>query len=305
MKKSWIAFTVALFLLTTLPAGASAPAPGPFSTTGYTTDLRYELLSPGYAKFQIHAQGGPAYPDDFCLDVYDAPCEALCASVGETCGAHGYFEGSFAFDEWGIGDPQTLAGANQGLLTVSTGGGSADMHFGGTAGGGAVVGGFQILGGSGEYKKLAGGGSYAGNAGPVFRVAYTPCGGGQEGCATSSCAVRGGTLKLKNAKATWDLVNDGAQPVVLQNLLLFWPEANGALTSVRLGGKQLATGSWPAPWILLDLSNAPAQDREIRGGKKSTLTLEFERKGISEQPADYTFEAGFGEGCSAIQVAFP
>jgi len=138
-------------------------------------------------------------------------------------------------------------------------------------------------------------------------VDYTPCGGeGQLACPTPFCAAHGETLKLKNAKATWELVNGGGQPVVLQSLLLYWPEANGALTSVSLGGKTLKKGSWPAPSILLDdLSSAPERDREIRGGKKSTLTLEFERKGISDQPADYTFQAGFAEGCSAIHVAFP
>jgi hypothetical protein len=326
MKKSLIALTVALLLLTTLSAGASAPAPGPFSTTGYTTNLviipgypsplptEYASLPGGYAKFHIRAQGGPAYADDLLCQTFYPPvtkCEELCAPFDETCGAHGDFEGgSFAFDEWAIVD-ETFAGVNEGLLTVSTGSGSTDMHFGGTAGAGAVGGGFEILGGSGGYKKLAGGGTYAGNAGYVFKVAYIPCGGdGQPACPTSSCTERGGTLKLKNAKATWELVNGGEQPVVLQSLLLFWPEANGALTSVSLGGKTLAEGPFDEEsqddgvrWVQLNLTGQ-AQDREIRGGKKSTLTLEFERKGIGDQPADYTFQAGFGEGCSAIHVAF-
>jgi hypothetical protein len=342
MRKSLIALTVSLLLLTTLTAGAKTSALGPFSTTGYTTNLvvppgypypvptEYAFLPNGYAKFHIHAQGGPPSDADNarCQELYGMSCEDVCQDypiypngpgLGTTCGADGDFsngdqKGSFAFDEWAIVDPD-LAATNQGLLTISTGGGSTDMHFGGTATT-TVDGSFQVLGGSGDYKKLAGGGTYAGNAGYVFKVVYTPCGGhDQQACVTSLCAAHGERLKLKNAKATWDLTNDGEQPVALQSLLLFWPEANGALTSVRLGGKTLAERPFDEKlqdsvrWVQLDLTG-PAQDREIRGAKSSTLTLQFENKGISEEPADYTFQAGFSsagfaKGCSAIHVAFP
>jgi hypothetical protein len=321
MRKSLIALTVALLLLTTLSASAKSLAPGPFSTTGYTLLPPESGDLPGdYTKFHLRAQGGPDYDDDtLCQTLapyYDLnsaeSCEDLCASVGGTCGAHGYFEGSFTFDEWGILD-QTLAGANEGLLTVSTGGGSADMRFGGSATD-TVVGSFQILGGSGDYKKLAGVGTYSGYPGLVFKVDYTPCGGGdQPKCPTPFCAAHGETLGLKDGKATWDLVNDGKQPVVLERLLLFWPEANGLLTRVSLDGKMLAAGSWPvnpddpttAGWVRLDLGSAPPGHRRIPGGQRSTLTLQFVGPGFSTLPADYTFQAEFAEGCSAIHVAFP
>jgi hypothetical protein len=320
MQKSLIVLTGALLLLTTLSAGASIPAPGPFSTTGYTTNLvaseeypyllptEYAFLPSGYAKFHIRAQGGPAHDDDLlCQRFYGVPsCEALCAPFGEACGAHGYFEGSFAFDEWGIIDPLTGYGANDGLLTVATSGGTTDIRFGGPTDAANVEGSFRFLGGSAEYKNLTGSGSYSGNAGYIFRVLYTPCGGdGQPVCPMPFCGAHGESLKLKNAKATWALVNGGQEPVLLNSLLVHWPAENGALSSVRLGGKMLATGPWPAPWVLLDLTSAPAQDREIRGAKGSTLTLQFERGSISKQAADYTFQAGFAEGCSAIHVAFP
>jgi hypothetical protein len=319
MPKSVIALTVALLLLTTLSAGAGAPAPGPFSTTGYTTNLvaieqypyllptEYAFLPSGYAKFHIRAQGGPAYSDDsFCQEFYGATCNELCALFGEACGAHGYFEGSFAFDEWGILDPLTGDGVNDGLLTVATSGGTDDIRFGGPTDAASVGGSFRFLGGSGEYENLTGLGTYAGNAGYVFKVLYTPCGhGGEPPCSRPFCAVHGSTLNLKGAKATWTLVNGGKAPVLLESLLLHWPAENGALSKVRLDQKKLATGQWPAPWVRLDLTSAPPQDRVIQGASSSTLTLQFEREGISKRPADYTFQAGIAEGCSAIHVAFP
>jgi len=322
MKKSLIALTVALLVLTVLPAGASARAPGPFRTTGYTTNLvvideypypvpaDYESLPDGYAKFHIQARGGPDYEDGDCSiygDLYGVTsCAELCPLLfDEACGAHGYFEGSFEFDEWGLFDQDTGAGANHGLLAITTERGTANIRFGGAAYATSVDGSFSFLRGAGDTKKLAG--TYAGNAGYVFQVLYTPC-GGKDGprCLAKLCAVRGEDLTLEDARATWGLANDGKQRVLLERLLLLWPEANGALSSVRLGGKTLATGPWPAEdWVTLDLRSAADQDREIRGGKGSILTLEFKGKKIGYQPADYTFQADFSGGCSAIHVEFP
>jgi hypothetical protein len=333
MRKYLIALTIAFLLLTTLSASASAPAPGPFSTTGYTTNLvaiegypyplptEYAFLPNGYVKFHIRAQGGPAYADDsLCQQFYGVTsCEELCTPFGEACGAHGSFEGSFAFDEWGILD-STGAGANDGLLTVTTRGGRTGMRFGGAADATAVSGSFQFLGGPRDMKKASGGGLYAGNSGYAFKVVYTPCGSdgrpggrgeqptghdGQLACPAPLCATHRQALKLRDSKATWLVVNDGKEPARLDSLLLYWPEQNGALTSVRLGGKTLATGSWPAPYVQLDLTGAPSRDRQIRGTKDGIITLQFESKRISEKPADYTLQAGFANGCSAIHVAFP
>lgn len=319
MKQSIVLALLALLVSVAVAAGASAP-PTPFSTTGYTTNLapipefpylipaEYAFLPSGYAKFHIQARGGPAYDDDaLCQALYGEPsCEALCSSFAQTCGVHGYFEGSFAFDEWGIVDARTSAGYNDGLLTISTNEGTADTRFGGPADATSVSGSFEFLGGSGSYRKLQGVGAYAGNAGYKFSVDYAPCGQpGQPACPVPSCATRGEELKLLRPKALWTLANYGNEPVHLERLLLHWPEQNGALTGVRLGGKTLAAGSWPAPWIELNVGSAPASDRELRAGKSAKLTLDFQNMGIGQAPADYTFLAQFTEGCAAIHVAFP
>ncbi len=320
MKRSITLALLALLVSVAVASGASI-APGPFSTTGYTTNLvsipefpflvpaDYAFLPSGYAKFHIQARGGPAFDDEvLCQTLYQAPsCAALCQSTGQpACGAGGSFVGSFAFDEWGIVNPQTFAGFNDGLLTLYTDAGAANLRFGGPADAATVGGSFEFLNGTGAYRRLQGLGAYAGNAGYVFSVGYEPCGQpGQPACPASLCAAHSEDLKLLRPKAMWTLANDGQQPLHLQRLLLHWPEQNGALTGVRLGGKTLAAGSWQAPWVELDLSSAPASDRQIRSGKSSKLVLDFETMGIGQHPADYTLLAQFAEGCAAIHVAFP
>ena len=309
MKHSIVLTMLALLVSVTVAAAASAP-PGPFSTTGYTTNFEFAVLPSGLAQFRIQARGGPAYNDDSLCEGLSAgaftSCDALCkATTDQLCGARGYFEGSFAFDEVGIGDPATLAGANVGLMNISTGAGSADLYFGGLAADGSVSGDFAFLGGTKDYRRLQGIGSYLGDADFVFTVDYTPCGHPNQPCPAEPCVARGEDLKLLRPKAMWTLGNYGQQTLRLESLLLHWPEQNGALTGVRLGGKLLAAGSWDAPWIDLDLRDAPARDREIRAGKSSKLMLDFENMGIGQAPADYTFLARFEEGCSAIHVAFP
>lgn len=319
MKHSIALALLALLVSVAAASGASAPAQ-PFSTTGYTVNLasipeypflvptEYAFLPSGYAKFHIQARGGPAFQDDaLCQSLYGAPCNTLCSDFGASCGVEGWLNGSFTFDERGIiVDPLTGVGANDGRLTVSTNIGAANVRFGGLAAGASVQGSFEFLGGSGDYRKLGGIGSYAGNAGYTFKVDYTPCGQpGQPACAANLCATAGEELNLLRPKAMWTLANYGPQTVTLETLLLHWPEQNGALTSVRLGGRVLAAGRWDAPWVELDLSTVPAADREIRSGKNSKLMLDFANMGIGQAPADYTFLAEFAQGCSAIHVAFP
>lgn len=317
MKHSIVLTLLALLVSVTVVAAASA-SPGPFFTTGYTTDFAVAVLPSGYAQFRLQARGGPAYEaeDALLCQSFGAPsCDALCLfTTGQSCGLSGSFEGSFSFDEVGVGDLQTSTGANEGMMTITTGSGAAEVYFGGLADDtvGSVAGSFQFLGGSGDFRRLRGIGTYQGDAAPVFKVDYEPCGQpGQPTCPATLCAARGEDLKLLRPKAMWTLGNYGQQSMHLESLLLHWPEQNGALTGVRLGGKLLAAGSLGSGptdgyhWVDLDVSNAPARDREIRGGKDSKLMLDFANMGIGQEPAGYTFLARFEEGCSAIHVAFP
>lgn len=305
MKHSAVLALLALLVSVTAVAAAGAP-PGPFSTTGYTTAFEFRALPSGYLQFRIQARGGPAHDDDaLCQSMYGAPCDRLCAAYGETCGVHGALEGSFSFDEVGMGDVASLTGASAGLLTLLTDRGAAELHFNGLAASTDVSGSFAFLGGAGDFQHLAGVGAYAGNAGAIFRVDYQPCGQpGQAACPRAQCVVRGAELRLARSKAHWTLVNEGRQTARLQSLLLHWPPQNGALTAVYLGDRLLASGYWPASWVELDLGALPLASRELRAGKRSRLILEFESKGIDPAPASYSFLATFGQDCAAIHAVF-
>ncbi|MEI2690375.1 MAG: hypothetical protein V9H69_11980 [Anaerolineae bacterium] len=306
MKHPVVLALLALLLSATTVAGASAP-PGPFSTTGYTTAFQFTSLPSGYLQFHIQARGGPAYDDHaLCLSMYGAPCEQLCAAAGGPCGVHGAFEGSFDFDEVGMGELSSLSGVNAGRLALLTDRGAAELHFGGQAASSGVSGNFAFLGGTENLQRLAGVGAYAGSIGAIFRVDYQPCGRpDQAACPRAQCVVRGAELRLLRSKALWTLANEGSQAARLESLLLHWPPQNGALTAVYLGDQLLASGYWPASWVELDLGAASLASRELHAGKSSALTLEFERRGIDQTPASYSFLARFAPGCSAIHVLFP
>lgn len=305
MKQSAVLALLAFLVSVTAVAGASAP-PGPFSTTGYTTAFEFTALPSGYLQFRIQARGGPAHGDDaLCQSMYGASCDRLCAVYGESCGVHGAFEGSFSFDEVGMGEAASLAGANAGLLTLLTDRGAAELHFSGLAASTGVSGSFAFLGGTGDFQRLTGAGAYAGNVGAIFRVDYQPCGQpGQAACPRAQCVVRGGELRTTRSKAFWPLVNAGSRAARLQSLLLHWPPHNGALTAVYLGDRVLASGYWPASWVELDLSALALASRELRAGKSSRLILEFESKGIDPASASYSFLATFGQDCAAIHAVF-
>jgi hypothetical protein len=312
-----------ILILVFAPAGAASaepPQPDVFSTTGYTTNLapipvgptslptEFEILAPSlYAKFHIKAQGGPAVDNDAqCSAIYGVPtCSALCIGFGvPSCGAAGFFDGSFTFDEWGIVDLITYAGANHGLLDITTSAGVAKARFGGNASLTGVSGSFSFLKGSGDYHNLKGGGTYAGGAGLVFRVDYAPCGGkGGPACPASRCAVFGDDLKMGNSKAEWRIDNEGEQTTTLNTLFIYWPSENGDLQKVRLGGKVLWDGSKPAPAVELML-DTDAGNREIKAGKSEKLTLEFANKKISQEASDYTILASFDGACAVPFVAF-
>jgi hypothetical protein len=306
MKHAVVLALLALLVSVTAVADASA-SPGPFSTTGYTTAFEFSALPSGYLQFHIQARGGPAYGDDaLCQSMYGAPCNRLCAAYGETCGVHGAFEGSFSFDEVGMGEAASLEGVNAGLLTLLTDRGAARLHFGGLAASSGVSGNFAFLGGTGDFQRLAGVGAYAGNIGAIFRVDYQPCGQpGQAACSRAQCVARGAALRLLRSQAIWTLANEGGQAARLESLLLHWPPQNGALTAIYLGDRLLVSGYWPASWVELDLSALPPASRELRAGRSNALVLEFERRGIDQTPASYSFLARFAPGCSAVHAVFP
>ena len=305
-------------------AAAAGPEPGPFSTTGYTTNLvssglpdpyppvvpsEFEFLPNGYTKFHIRAQGEPGGANDaFCLAVYGAMCDAVCSGfTGNTCGTAGFFpNGSFTFDEWGLVDAN-YAGYNHGLMNITTDDGQAEVRFGGSADYFGVTGGFAFLDGTKKYSKLKGQGVYDGGAGYVFTVNYDPCGGkDQPACPADTCAVFGGDLKIKKDKVEWEINNEGKKDITTSQVDLFWPVAAGPITEVKLGGKKISAGPLNPPAATIDLSGWTGKDKDLRIVKKGEkLEIKFAKDAdISPNPWDYTILVQFAEGCGVPFVAF-
>ncbi len=315
MKRSTYLTAVFIILLACVSiASAAGPELGGFATTGYTTYANIEPLPNGYLKFHIAAQGEPGGANDaFCQAAYGVPCDYVCLGfTGKPCGVDGALAGgAFTFSEWGLGDPLSLAGFNHGLLTITTGADTANLRFGGEAAETAgVAGSFMFLDGSGEYKKLKGGGVYSGNAGYVFTVDYTPCGGkGEEPCPANRCAVFGDDLAIKKDKIEWQISNEGEAVITASQVDLVWPVASGPITRVKLGGKTIYEGALNPPTATIDLSTWIGKDKELQigaGQKNEKLTLEFAKQSadISPNPWDYTILVKFAEGCGVPFVAF-
>lgn len=343
MKKALLlpSLVIALLLLAAGLAAAAGPEIEPFTTSGYTTNLvpappnlgfpplipsEFQFLPSGHVKFHINAQGGPAVDDDaLCTALYTAPCNLVCLGfTGKACGTDGYFAGgSFQFDEWGVVDPLTFGGANFGKLRISTDAGNADLHFGGqavpTMSGPVAQGSFLVEKASGAYKHdKKEEGTYSGGAGFVFTVdyaplAFTPCPGGV--CPDRCAAFGVAEPKLNKHDLKWKIENEGEQTLTISRIIANWPEANGAITKVKLGGKTLYDTPVSNPSLIPGVPGLFAvidagwlgemKDRQIGSEKHAELKLEFANKDISEQASDYTITVDFAEGCAVPFAAFP
>ncbi len=331
---------VAFLLIATGLATAAGPTLEPFSTTGYTTNLvpappipgfpplipsEFQFLPSGQVKFHIAAQGGPAVDNDaLCTALYGAPCNLVCLGfTGQACGTGGYFAGgSFHFDEWGVVNPATFGGANFGNLKISTDEGQADMRFGGlaipTLAGPVAQGSFLVDKASGAYKHdKKEEGIYTGGAGFIFNVGYTPlsftpC---PDGVCPDRCAVFGAEPKLKKEDMHWKIENEGEKTLTISSITVSWPEADGPITKVKLGGKTLYETPVSNPSVVPGTPGLFAvintgwlgemKDRQIDANKDAELKLEFANKGISDAASDYTLLVEFAEGCAVPFAAFP
>lgn len=340
MKTSTVALLIVIVFVAVSGLATAAPPPlGPFSTTGYTLNLvsipgypfpipdKFEILPSGYTKFQITAQGGPNLDltnDAQCTALYGAPCNIVClAATGQACGAAGFFQspglvnGDFTFTEWGLADP-SFNGANHGDLKINTAGGQVDIRFGGVATFDSVSGSFDVTDATGDYKGIKEEGVYTGDAGYVFTVdysplAFTPCSDGN--CPQNRCAIFGEQVKLHKDDLKWKIENEGEESVTISNILVNWPEGNGKIEKIKLGGKEIFKGevglSSAVPYVpgLYGVFPAPSwqgeeRDRQIDKNKKEELKIEFGGEDVSENPWDYTILVSFSNGCAVPFVAF-
>jgi len=315
-KPSKLLFTsLIMLLMLTGIVSAAGPVLDTFTTTGYAVGYEAAPLPNGQAKFHLVAKGGGDTPADdamcgFIAAQYGLPpvetCDDLCLLTGLPCGVAGFFKGAFSFEEWGIADPITFAGANYGVLSVAAAKGTALIQFDGAAGDGFVQGGFTVLSGSRAYKKLQGQGIFGGNAGPVFTVQYVPCGApGSDDCPpTPACHVSGGGLTMRERVLGFNLVNHGDDDVTIHSITIFWPDGNGQLKKISFDDR-IYNRSLVPTWATIASGWAGEdEDRELEEGETKTLEFEFKNP-ISTEPSDYTIQVDFAEGCTALAVAFP
>ena len=227
---------VLLLLVTSIVSAGGGPELESFSTIGHTLldpPPEQKYLPSGQVKFHLFAAG---YVEENFVDASPATGPA------------------FEFEEWGIVDFATLAGANNGEMVVTTESGDAEVLFSGpfsyiTIPG--VQGSFEVRKGKGVYKHVNGG-TYSGNVdvGAGFTVTYEPCGGKKEReCDPDRCAVFGDEkLKVKKDKIEWKIKNEGRNDLTIRSITLNWLGAynnnsgeydNIPLKKVKLGGKTI------------------------------------------------------------------
>jgi hypothetical protein len=313
ITRSLIGASVLLLLLAGT-ASAAGGLPGPFSTTGYTTNLVLveppeeepyvapsdaQPLPGGMMKFHMAAEGGgePTVDDEYCQLFFGAPCQVVCDALSG-CGVGGSIQGTFKFDEWGLHDFLTFAGPNHGYMTITSDGGQANMHFAGYSAAGTVNGTFVTLDGTGEFEDLDAQGTYTGNAGFVFTVLYQP----STSPSDPLCHVIGHDLKANKKEVKWELTNHG-DSVTISSIMIVWPEGNGRLKKIELDGKIYDLPLDP-PLAVVD-SGWKFGPGSRRIGKDETKEMTFEfLHNASAEPSDYTIVVDFAEGCPALAVAF-
>ena len=305
--------------------------------------VKFHISAQGGPQVQDDALCKSLYDELYFLEVgkplpAENTCQALCKGfTGYACGTTGLFEdGSFIFEEWGLFYPPSTTtsqgnsvGANYGDLTVVSEQVSASFRFGGQAfqdpasSEQTVLGSFLSTDRSYRHGRYQGQGTYSGDAGYVFTVDYEFCdpwdgdGGDKDGrgstdggsspCPLDRCAVFGSDLDLKNGKAVWRILNQGKDDLTISSITINWPAQNGQLTRIKLGGKNIYLQPQNPPYVIIDETDwiGNADDREIRAGKTKALRFDFEAKGISTQPSEYTVLVQFAQGCAVPFVAFP
>ncbi len=83
-------------------------------------------------------------------------------------------------------------------------------------------------------------------------------------------------LSFRNNRVEWDITNAGSGPVTIVSLTLVWPEANGELRKLKLGGNEFFRGQRPPTSTTVENWQRNSSKRQIAAGETRTLLLEFE-----------------------------
>jgi hypothetical protein len=122
------------------------------------------------------------------------------------------------------------------------------------------------------------------------------------------CSVDGGAATVKDKKVKWSLSNSGTAAIVLSQVAISWPEANGKLMKIKFDGDVVwdARAAWSATGVTLSTANftADAKKKRIDPGKTRELVLEFE-KNASSNLEQYLVTVRFGADCELTMPNTP
>jgi hypothetical protein len=104
-------------------------------------------------------------------------------------------------------------------------------------------------------------------------------------------------IKLSKKKLEWKVQNVGAEPAVIKQIEISWPDGtNGFLDRIKIGKKEIVKDDQPASPASITEFNGSVSDRTIKLGKAKTIKFEFEHN-VDKSPADYEITIIFEEGC--------
>lgn len=117
-----------------------------------------------------------------------------------------------------------------------------------------------------------------------------------------SCQVGGAVEIVQQPRGfTWRLYNKTDAPRPLRTLNLTWPSTLGAVTSIRLGGKELALGREVATSASLNLSFKGASAPALQGEQNLEVLFASNPK-MPPAQHQYALNLGFGDDCDVSLI---
>ena len=120
-------------------------------------------------------------------------------------------------------------------------------------------------------------------------------------CPLNTCDVGGEDLEFYNEELRLEISNFGDADVVIDRILIQWPEDNGNLVEIKREGDTIHEGTFSSG--MADISSGwegDQDDRTIEYGKTDELKFKFDYDAIFY--GDYSVTVEFNQGCSVTKT---
>ena len=123
----------------------------------------------------------------------------------------------------------------------------------------------------------------------------------------TACQVNANSFyTYSGSKLKWTMTNNGSGIVTINEVTLAWPDDNGVLKKIKLGGDEIykiheapPTATIASGWASTDVTK-----RQLNPGEQQDLELEFDHDPLTADTF-HTIHVGFAEGCSVDSVPPP